>query len=74
MTRLLLALLVGCAAPQVRQNAAPSDARTQYQQARLAWELGDLQGAFDGWTRLLRGRPLGPESSDIGNQTPSTCS
>jgi tetratricopeptide (TPR) repeat protein len=47
-------LLSACANPQVRQNVAPaSDARAQYQKARMAWELGDLPAAFETWTQLL---------------------
>jgi tetratricopeptide (TPR) repeat protein len=57
---LLLAVVAGCADPVVRQNAAPSDARAQYEKARLAWEVGDLQGAFDGWTHLLAGKSSDP--------------
>jgi tetratricopeptide (TPR) repeat protein len=56
----LLLLLAACAGAQVRQNAAPDPARALYQKARLAWELGDAQGAFDGWTHLLQTRSGDP--------------
>ena len=53
----LLVGLAGCAAPQkVRQTVAPSSQsaeRALYEKTRVAWELGDLPAAFDGWTRLL---------------------
>jgi tetratricopeptide (TPR) repeat protein len=54
MRAALIILAVGCAGSlEVRQNAASSDARAQYQKARTAWELGDLSRAFEGFRAVF---------------------